>query len=161
MKDLDFVSTLAGPDVWIHEAVREDNLKYYDMLFVYVDNILAVLHKARDVIKEVTVFYRAKEGSIKPPDIYLGANIMKVQMPDGCEVWGSSSRDYVNNAVSMVERLFEEDGKCYTLRNTVKAPFPVRIQTRARYDIRAWSRAGVSVFAAHWDLLMGGRNRTG
>ena len=23
-------------------------------------------------------------------DIYLGANIMKVKMPDGCEVWGSS-----------------------------------------------------------------------
>ena len=54
------------------------------MLFVYIDDILAVSHKAKDVIKEITAFYRAKEGSIKPPDIYLGANIMKVQMPDGC-----------------------------------------------------------------------------
>ena len=70
------------------------------------------------------MFYRAKEGSIKPPDTYLGANIMKVQMPDGCEVWGSSSRDYVKNAVIKVERLFEEDGEGYTLRNTVKASFP-------------------------------------
>ena len=94
------------------------------MLFVYVDDILAVLHKATDVIKEITAFYRAKEGSIKPPDIYLGMNIMKVQMPDGREVWGSSSRDYVKNAVITVERLFEEDGEGYTLRNTVKAPFP-------------------------------------
>ena len=60
---------------------------------MYVDDILAVFYKATDVIKEVTEFYRSKEGSIKPPDIYLGVNIMKVQMPDICEVWGSSSRE--------------------------------------------------------------------
>ena len=47
------------------------------MLFVYVGNILAVLHKATDIIKEITVFYRAKEGSIKPPGIFLGANPLK------------------------------------------------------------------------------------
>ena len=94
------------------------------MLFVYVDDILAVLHKATDVIKDITAFYRAKEGRIKPPDIYLGANIMKVQMTDVREVWGSSSRDYVKNAVITVDRLFEEDGEGYTLSNKVKAPFP-------------------------------------
>ena len=93
------------------------------MLFVYVDNILAVLHKATDVIKKITEFYRAKEGSIKPPDIYLSINILKVQMPDGRELWGSSSRDYVKNAVITVECLFEEDGEGYTLRNTLKSPF--------------------------------------
>ena len=90
---------------------------------MYVDDILVLLHKATDVIKEITEFYRAKEGSIKPPDIYLGANIMKVQMPDGREVWDSSSREYVKNAVITVNQLFEEDGEGYTLRNTVKAPF--------------------------------------
>ena len=123
-KYLYLVSTLADPYVWIHQAVCEDGFKYYEILFVYVDDILAVLHKATDVIKEITAFYRAKEGSIKPQDIYLGANIMKVQMPDSCEVWGSSSRDYVNNAIITVKRLFEEDGEVYTLRNTLKAPFP-------------------------------------
>ena len=93
------------------------------MLFVYVDNILAVLHKATDVIKDTKAFYRTKGGSIKPPDIYFGANIMKVQMPNNREVWGSSSREYVNNAVTTVERLFEEDGEGYTLRNTEKSLF--------------------------------------
>ena len=56
LKDLDFVSTLADPYVWIREAVREDGFKNYEMLFVYVDDILAVLHKASDVIKEIAVF---------------------------------------------------------------------------------------------------------
>ena len=45
-------------------------------------------------------------------------------MPDGHEVWGSSSRDYIKNAVITVERMFEEDGEGYTVRNTAKAPFP-------------------------------------
>ena len=93
------------------------------MLFVYVDNILAVSHKATDVINDIKAFYRAKEGSINTPDIYLGVNILKVQIPEGLEVWGSYSRNYVKNEVIMVEQLFEEDDKGYTLRNTVKALF--------------------------------------
>ena len=124
LKELDFVSTLADPDVWIREVVHKDCLKYYGMLFVYVDDMLAVSHKAKYVIKDIMAFYRAKEGSIKPPDIYLGANIMKLKMTDGCEVWGSSSRAYVKNAVITVEGLFEEYGEGYTLRDTVQAPFP-------------------------------------
>ena len=56
------------------------------MLFVYVGDILAVLHKATDIIKEITVFYRANDGSKKPPDIYFCSDIMKVKIPDGHEV---------------------------------------------------------------------------
>ena len=56
LKDLDFVSMLADPDVWIREAVRKDGFKYYEILFVYVDDILAVLNKSTDVIKEITAF---------------------------------------------------------------------------------------------------------
>ena len=85
------------------------------MLFVYVDNILAVSHKAKEVIEEVTAFYKAKEGSIKEPDIYLGANIAKIQTPDGREIWTSSPREYVRNAIKTVERLFDEDGEGYIL----------------------------------------------
>ena len=44
-------------------------------------------------------------------------------MPNGREIWGLSSRDYVKDAVITVERLFEEHGKVYTHRNTVKALF--------------------------------------
>ena len=33
LKDLDFVSTLADPDVWIREAVRGNGFKYYECYF--------------------------------------------------------------------------------------------------------------------------------
>ena len=110
--------------MWIRSAVCLDGGKYYEMLFLNVDGILALSQKATEVITEITSFYKAKEGSIKQPDIYLGANIDKIQIPDGCEVWGLSSRDYVKNAINTVERLFEEDGEGFTFRNSVKNPSP-------------------------------------
>ena len=94
------------------------------MIFVYVDDILALSHKETDVIMEITSFYKAKLGSIKPPNIYLGANIDNIHMPDGRKVWGLSSRDYVKNVITTVERLLEEDGEGFTFRNSVKNPFP-------------------------------------
>ena len=39
---LGFKSTRADTDVWIRAAVRLDGGKYYEMLFVYVDDILAL-----------------------------------------------------------------------------------------------------------------------
>ena len=85
---------------------------------------MALSHKATEVITEITSFYKAKEGSINPTDIYLSANIEKIQMPDVHEVWGSSSRDYVKNAITTVERLLKEDGEGFTFRNNVNNPFP-------------------------------------
>ena len=109
------------------------------MLFVYIDDILAVLHKATDDIKEITAFYMAKEGRIKPPEIYIGVNIMRVQMPDGREVWGSSPREYGKNAVIKVEGLFEEYGDGYTLRNIVKAQLPLGYKQELDVTEELWT----------------------
>jgi hypothetical protein len=110
---LGFESTKADPDVWIRKAVRPDCFQYYEMLFVFVYDILALSNEARKVIGDITQFYRAKEGSIKPPDIYLGSNVDRIQLSDGHEVWCTSPRDYVKNAISVVEHLFKEDGEGY------------------------------------------------
>jgi hypothetical protein len=67
------------------------------MLFVYVNDILALSHRAKNAIEEITEFYKAKEGSVKPPEIYLGANISKMQLLDGREVWTTSPLAYVKN----------------------------------------------------------------
>jgi hypothetical protein len=94
------------------------------MLFIYVDDILALSHKAKDAIKEITAFYKAKDGSIKPPEIYLGANVSKMQLPDGQEVWTTSPKAYVKNALTVVEWLLQEDGDGYVLKSNVRNPFP-------------------------------------
>jgi hypothetical protein len=65
----------------------------------------------------------AKEGSVKPPEI-LGANISKIQLPDGREVWATSPKAYIKNSLLVVERLLSEDGEGYVLKSKVKNPFP-------------------------------------
>jgi hypothetical protein len=60
------------------------------MLFVYVDDILALSHQVEDAIKEITTFFKANDGSIRLPEIYYDSNVAKIQLPDGCEVWSTS-----------------------------------------------------------------------
>jgi hypothetical protein len=74
LQNLGYQSTKADPDVWLRKATKDDWFEYYEMLFVYVDDILTLSHRATNAIEEITEFYKAKEGSVKPPEIYLGAN---------------------------------------------------------------------------------------
>jgi hypothetical protein len=90
LQDLGYKSLKANPDVWMRKAIKDNGHKYDEMLFVYVDGILALSHRAEDAIKEITTFFKAKDGSIRPPKIYLGANVEKIQLPDGREVWSTS-----------------------------------------------------------------------
>ncbi len=86
--------------IWIHKAVCDDGFESYEMLFV---NILSLSHWMKEAIEEITKFYKVMDGSIKEPNIYLGANISKIQMPDGREVWSSSTRNYVKSMIDVVE----------------------------------------------------------
>ena len=104
--------------------MQDDGFEYYEMVFVYVDDILAVSHLARAVIDEITSYYKAKKDSIQKPKLYLGANIDRFQLPDGREAWSTSPRSYVKNAIETIEKLFNEDGEGYTLKSNAKNPFP-------------------------------------
>jgi hypothetical protein len=76
-------------------AVQDDRFEYYKIIFVYVDDVLTLSRKPKVLIDSIGEYYKVKPGSDKEPDIYLGANIEKVQMPDRREVWASSHCDYV------------------------------------------------------------------
>jgi hypothetical protein len=53
-----YKSMKADPDVWwLRKAAKDDGFEYYEMLLVYVDNILALVsHRAKDAIHEITEF---------------------------------------------------------------------------------------------------------
>jgi hypothetical protein len=73
------------------------------MLLVYVDNVMAISHEPKILIDVIGEYYKVKPGSDKEPDIYyLGANVKKMQMPDGREVWATSPCDYIKNAIKTV-----------------------------------------------------------
>ena len=123
-QDLGYQSTKADPDAWICKAVCADGHPYYEILFVYIYDILAFSHQAETVITKITQFFTAKEGSMKPSEIYLGTNILRIQTPDGCEIWAISPRMYIKNSIQVIKQLLKEDSEGYVLKSNGKNPFP-------------------------------------
>ncbi len=104
-----FTSLQADPDVWIRSAAT-----HYDNVLVYVDDIL-VFAKEPKVLKPE---------SVHEPDIYLGANVEKVQLPNGKVEWSMGSKTYVKNAIRVVEALIVEDDPEAKLKSTARNSFP-------------------------------------
>ena len=71
--NMGFVPTRADPDVWHRPAVKEDGFEYYEYILCYVDDILAISHKAKDALTAVQAIFKLKDDKIEPPDMYLGA----------------------------------------------------------------------------------------
>ena len=107
LRDIGFASCLADPDVWLRPATKPDGYEYYEYVLCYVDDLLVLSHNPGDVMKILSTKYKLKDGSIKKPDIYLGADIKEWQIGDaddnGKVRWAMSSETYVKRAVRDVE----------------------------------------------------------
>jgi hypothetical protein len=87
LRDMKFISSQADPDVSIRIAGT-----HYDMILVYVDDILVFAKDPKMTMNEVGKLYELKPESVHEPDIYLGANIEKVQLPNGKVEWYMGSK---------------------------------------------------------------------
>ena len=58
-------------------------MEYYELLLVYVDNILAVSHSPESIMKDIGLEFYIKGNNYGPPTAYLGANLQPFQMLDG------------------------------------------------------------------------------
>lgn len=107
LRDIGFSSCLADSDVWLRPATKPDGYEYYEYVLCYVDDLLVLSHKPGDVMKILSTKYKLKDGSIKKPDIYLGADIKEWQIGDaddnGKIRWAMSSETYVKRAVRDIE----------------------------------------------------------
>ena len=118
-----FTPTQADPDIYRCPAQKPDGTKYYELLLVYVDDILAVSHDPKAIIDHIGTVYEIKAGSAGPPDSYLGAQIYKHSLPDRRWAWAMSSVKYVKNAIKTVETLLNEDNHGLHLKTTAHVPF--------------------------------------
>ena len=121
IKKMGFTSSKGDPDLYFKPQVKPDGTKYYEYLLVYVDDILCISHDTKSIMDELAAQYRLKEGSVGPPERYLGADTKFTQAKSGLECWAMSSDSYVREAVKVVEQFFEEDGKKWKKPMT---PFP-------------------------------------
>jgi hypothetical protein len=120
--ELGYESTRADPDVWICAAVKPDGFEYYEMLLVYVDDIFVIAFDAKLTMDAIGKLYRLKDGSVGPPERYLGANIKRVQLPNGTMAWSIGADEYVNKVLATVKATLESEGM--KLKGKASKPLP-------------------------------------
>lgn len=122
--DMGFAPTKADPDVWRRKASKPNGFLYYELLLVYVDDILCVSHDPKPIIDQIDNHYKVKPDSVGEPKIYLGANIARSTIPmdpSGIYYWSMSADDYLEECVKNVWLTLEMEGRKL---KPEKNPFP-------------------------------------
>ena len=119
LRDLNFVPSRADPDVWMSPAVKPDGFKYWEYILCYVDDVLAISHQSKHVLKGIQKKFKLKNDKMEVPKMYLGASLSKMDNENGDECWAMSSNDYCAAMVKTVEdnlkkRGLRIPGKFYT-----------------------------------------------
>ena len=123
MRELGFSSCLADPDVWYKAETRpSDGHKYYAYVLLYVDDALCIHHDPLSVLDRIDTFFKFKTGSIGDPDIYLGAKLRRVTLPNLVEAWAISPSKYIQEAVRNVREHLKNIGQ--RLPKKASSPFP-------------------------------------
>ena len=107
LSEMNFVPSQADPNVYRRRARNPNGEEYFELLLVYVEDVLACSHSPQEILDALALMYDLKEGSVGPPMIYLGAEINKYQVKSGKEHYRISSTRYVKNAIKMVDNLMD------------------------------------------------------
>ena len=92
--------------------------------FFYVNDILVFSKEPNVTMDELGKLYELKPESVHKPNIYLGANMKKVQLPNGKVEWSMGRKTCVKYAITVVKALIAEDNPEAKLKSTARNPFP-------------------------------------
>jgi hypothetical protein len=110
--------------------------------------VLAISEKPRPLLEVINTFFPIKDGSIGPPDIYLGSKIQQVALPNGVKAWASSSSQYVSEVVKGVEAELAKKGE----KLQPRAPTLIASGYRPKLDV---SPECCHVEASYYGSLIG------
>jgi hypothetical protein len=123
LRDLGYKQCQADPNVWLKVGVKPCGFRYYQLILVYVDDILHISHEPSIVIEALKNLYELKD--VGPTKKYLGANVEQVQSEDGRVFWSMSCVDYCKSAVQNVEQMLKSDGASpLKVYGDCKRPYP-------------------------------------
>jgi hypothetical protein len=112
------------PDVYLRRRTRPKDQDYYEMVLVFVDDILCISHEPKEFMDRLGKVYDLRE-SVGEPKLYLGSNISKEQLPTGTMAWAMSSDSYVKNMLSTVKEILKEKGReLRTTQRRGRTPLP-------------------------------------
>ena len=101
------------------QNTKDDGTDYYEILLVYVEDVLACNYYAKAVMAGISAKFEIKNDDIAETKLYLGGNVDKSQLPNGKYAWSITSNSYLQGAIYNVQRILDEDDR--TL-NTGKRP---------------------------------------
>jgi len=123
IKTLGFASTIVDQDVYRRKSFYQDangtSIPYYELLLVYVDDVLLISKNPDEVMEQIGKTFRLKEGYGKPTT-YLGAETYQHVAEDGSIRWVLGSGKYVKNIVEQVKEMLEQDGRSFKVPNSEK-----------------------------------------
>ena len=112
LHDLSYTSTKVDPDVWIRPVTKPDGFKYYEILLVYVDDVLCISHDAEATMKGIQGTFKLKEDKVEVPTNYLGAQITK-KVINGVSCWTMSSEQCIKVVIVNVETKLDKEANVY------------------------------------------------
>ena len=112
MEHLGFKPCRADGEIWMRPATKATGEEYWEYVLLYVDDVLCVSMNGTSVIEdEIGRYFYIKEGSVGPPDIYLGNKVSQVTLENGVKAWSWSSSQYVQAACKNLESYLHRKGK--------------------------------------------------
>jgi hypothetical protein len=122
--DFGYKQSRGDPDVYLRKRTRPNDQNYYEIVLVFVDDILCISHAPEDFMKQLAKIYDLR-GPVEEPKIYLGSNISKKHLPDGTIAWSMSSDTYVKNMLNTVKALLQDKGReLRTTQRRGRTPLP-------------------------------------
>jgi hypothetical protein len=89
---LGYESTGGDPDVWIRAATKASKEEYYEYLFVYTNDVLAIGFDPNNVLTRLNKYFALKPDSIHPPDDYFDTKVKETVIPNGEKAWDKVAR---------------------------------------------------------------------
>ena len=99
---------MANSDVY-HRQARKPNFEdYYELLLVYVDDVLCCLHNSKLIMDTLALSCDLKDRSVGPPKIDSGSEFKIYRVRSGESHLIMSSTRYVKNVNKTVEILLKD-----------------------------------------------------
>ena len=128
LASLNNLDVLQCDDVWMRKGFNKASEKVWEYVLIYSDDLLIVARNPGEIAAQVNQHFKLKEGSIKEPTSYLGADIGKFTLPDKSEAWFMGSENYVKEAIKNVESWMKKrapkGSKWVGLKTKVSGCFP-------------------------------------
>jgi hypothetical protein len=136
--------------------VKPDGFKYYEMVLVYVDDILCVSHDPKATMSGIQETFKLKDDKIEKPESYLGAQLAHVVI-GGQLCWTMSSHEYVKAAVANVEAALDASGQRLPSRCTtpIQSNYRPELDTTPELNLKGMRYYQEQIGVLRWAVELG------